>query len=116
MITLVVDWNSVWAMTGIGIGVVFCILLLLVFVLILFGTVFGGKSTPKAVAKPVAVQAADTGKTPALAASQETEAAIATSLYLYFQDVHDEESYKLTIHHEAHPAWHSELNHHLTND
>ncbi len=108
MITLVVDWNSVWAMTGMGIGVVFLILVLLVFVLILFGVIFGGKKAPKPAPQP-APAAASAAQAP-VNASQDTEAAIATALYLYFQDKHDEESYKLTICHPATPAWHSQLN------
>ncbi|MCQ2076647.1 MAG: OadG family protein [Bacteroidaceae bacterium] len=113
MCLLVVDWTSVWSMTGIGLGVVFSILILLVFVLMLFGAIFGGKKT--ATTNKVAVPQANAIKSaPVASASQETEAAIATALYLYFQDVHDEESYKLTIRHSSNPAWHSVLNHRLS--
>lgn len=104
---LSVNWTSVWQMTGVGIGVVFCILILLVFILQGFSAVASKLNAqpkvdvqkPKPMPKPTAVTA-EAGN---------DEAAIATALYLFFQDVHDEESFCLTIHHDSHPAWHSEF-------
>ena len=37
-------------------------------------------------------------------------AAIATTLYLYMNNAHDEESGVLTIHMDEHTLWHAELN------
>lgn len=113
--TILVDWPSVWAMTGIGIGIVFCILVLLVFVLQIFGHVAAKGTAPKAVAQPV--QTVSQSEAPVVVSSDaETEAAIATALYLYFHESHDEESYRLTIRHNENSGWHSVLNNHLSNN
>ena len=88
-------------MTGIGVGVVFCILVVLVFVLQIFNMV-AKPSAPKAQAAPLAQ--------PLSSASEEDKAAVAVALHLYMGCVHDEESHVLTIHNDAHPAWHAELN------
>ena len=46
-------------------------------------------------------------------ASDIDQIAIATAIYLYTANQHDEESGILTIHHTDHSAWHAELNKHL---
>ena len=46
-------------------------------------------------------------------ASDIDQIAIATAIYLYTANQHDEESGILTIHHTDHSAWHAELNEHL---
>ena len=105
-------------MTGVGLGVVFVILILLVFVLqgfSLVATKLNAAPKPAKAKSPAATAFAPVAQ-PKATAPNDDEAAIATALYLYFQDVHDEESYKLTIKHADHPAWHSELNHHLANN
>lgn len=113
---LEVNWTAVWQMTGVGLGVVFTILILLVFVLQGFSALASKlNAAPKPAASKSPVAVAAPAAQPTVAAPADDEAAIATALYLYFQDVHDEESYKLTIKHADHPAWHSELNHHLAN-
>lgn len=105
---------STWAMTGIGFGCVFCILLLLVCVLNIYGSI-GAKSSKKPAPAPKAAPAPAPVAAPQASVSNDTEAAIATALYLFYKDVHDTESYKLTIKHADHPAWHSQLNQHLAN-
>ena len=115
LLAIDVNWTAVWQMTGVGIGVVFVILILLVFVLQGFSVMakrLNAAPKPAAAKSPAVAPVAS----PAVSAPADDEAAIATALYLYFQDVHDEESYKLTIKHADHPAWHSELNHHLSNN
>ena len=119
MITLLsVNWGDVWAMAGMGFGVVFCVLLLLVVVMHLLGytvqKVEGAgakKSAAPAVAKATASPAAPAASV--ATASDADKAAIATALYLYFHNVHDEESHVITIHHNEHSAWHHELNQHI---
>ena len=108
-----VVWTDAWARTGMGFGVVFTVLLVLVFVLIAFGVVsrLTGNKAPK-VAK-VAEQPAKAAAMPVASASDADKAAVATALYLYFQNVHDEESNVVTIHHTPNSAWHHELNPHV---
>ena len=118
MVTLLsVNWGDVWAMAGIGFGVVFCVLLLLVVVMHLLGYTVqkvegAGAKKPAApvVAKATAAPAAPAASV--ATASDADKAAIATALYLYFHNVHDEESHVITIHHNEHSAWHHELNQH----
>ncbi|MCQ2094214.1 MAG: OadG family protein [Bacteroidaceae bacterium] len=115
MTTLVI-WSDVWAMSGIGFGVVFVVLILLIFVMILLGKSVqklesSGAKTKSA--KPTAQPVAATSAAPAASASDADKAAIATALYLYFQNVHDEESDVITIKNNRHSAWHHELNNHF---
>ncbi|MBO4444514.1 MAG: OadG family protein [Bacteroidaceae bacterium] len=99
-------WSDMWAMTGIGFGTVFTILILLVLILGVFNLVAKG-SKKTATAKPALPKAA-----PAIAAKSNADdddlAAVATALYLFYQEVHDEESFVLTIHHHEHNAWRPE--------
>ena len=104
-------------MAGISVGVVFTILLLLVCVLYIFSAVAKG-STVKAetAAKPKVLTGAEFVKSKQAdisSASDAEKAAIATAIFLYMGNQHDEESGILTIHHTDHPAWHAELNRHL---
>ncbi len=102
-------WGDVWAMTGMGFGVVFLVLILLVYVLIGFG--YFANATPKKSAAPVAQPTV--AAQPVASASDKDKAAIAMALYLYYKDVHDEETGVLTIQHNDSSAWHHELNKHL---
>ena len=106
-----VVWADAWARTGMGFGVVFSVLLILVFVLIVFGLFsrISGKKQAQAP-QPAPLKAAPQAVAPAATASDADKAAIATALYLYFQNVHDEESNVITIQHNANSAWHRELN------
>ena len=102
------NWTTAWMMTGMGIGVVFCILLLLVLILWVFHRVAAGKDKAPA---PVKTVSKDNGEEhPVLTEYLDDMAAIATTLYLYFDNVHDEESGVLTIHVDEHSHWHAELN------
>ncbi len=114
MINILADvvWADAWARTGMGFGVVFAVLLILVFVLMAFGLFsrMSGKKQTQAP-KPASLQSApQAAVAPAASASDADKAAIATALYLYFQNVHDEESNVITIQHKANSAWHHELN------
>ena len=105
--TVATNWTTAWLMTGMGIGVVFCILILLVLVLHLFSFMAARNNAP--AAKTVAPKQ-NAEKTVEDDASDRRAVAIATALYLYMQDAHDEESGILTIHLDEHPAWHAQLN------
>ena len=105
---LATNWSDMWAMTGIGFGTVFVVLLLLVLILGIFNVVAKKKSGAPA-ASP-ALEKKDVA-TPLLQNVEEESddiAAVATALCLYFQEVHDNESFVLTIHHHEHTAWHPE--------
>jgi len=105
---LATNWTTAWLMTGIGVGVVFCILLLLVLILQIFSIVAAGKGKKPA---PVKKTLKDDGtEHPILTEYQEDMAAVATTLYLYMNNAHDEESGVLTIRINEHTAWHAELN------
>jgi Na+-transporting methylmalonyl-CoA/oxaloacetate decarboxylase gamma subunit len=97
-----VNWSDTFVIAGLGISIVFFVLILLVGVLVLFSKIFSKKS--KAV-QPVAatVGAADT-------LLESKKAAIAMGLYLFYSDTHDEESYMMTIcKHDDHSFWTSKL-------
>ncbi len=103
-------------MSGIGFGVVFVVLILLIFVMFLLGKSFQkleGSGPKTKSAKPTAQPIAATPAAPAASTSDADKAAIATALYLYFQNVHDEESDVITIKNNRHSAWHHELNNHF---
>jgi len=103
-----------WAMTGIGIGTVFTILLLLVLILGIFNVVAKKEKKTAAGSDKLLTGSAKTAA-PALSAStagkddtSDDIAAVATALCLYFQEVHDKENFVLTIKHREHTAWHPE--------
>lgn len=96
-------------LAGISIAVVFAILIVLVGVLNIFGIVAKGAGKKAATAvKPVV---APTETVTIADANDIDKVAIATALYLYMNDMHDEESGVLTIAHNDMTAWHAELNH-----
>ena len=117
MTLLSTDWGLAWGMAGISVGVVFSILLLLVCVLYVFSAVAKGSTAKaEAAAKPKVLTGAEFVKSKQASiadASELDKLAIATAIYLYTANQHDEESGLLTIHHTEHTAWHAELNRHL---
>lgn len=106
---LTVNWSEAWLMTGMGVGVVFSILIILVLVLQVFSYV-AQKSTKDSGVKagiaelPAAKSLAE--------ASELDKAAVATALYLYEKSKGDQESGVLTIK-KTPSAWHAVLNERL---
>ena len=96
-------------MTGLGIGTVFVILLVLFGVLSIFSKVTR-KTRDKVL---TGVEAVKNVVEKEEIAENLRNAAIATAVYLYMQGRHDEESGIITIHHQDHPLLHAELNEHL---
>lgn len=99
MTLLAINWNNIVLVTLIGFGVVFCILVLLIAVITLFGKVMAPKAkvtktttTTDAHNATVKVEQTEEGHIPAL-----DSAAIAAALHMYFDEVHDEESLVVTI-------------------
>ena len=98
MTFLAVNWGNALLITGVGFGLVFLVLVLLIFIVKSFGVIFAQK--PKAQAAEVAAPAATE-------ATDETDmAAIAYVLHTFYNQ-HDEESDVLTIRHddEAYSPW-----------
>lgn len=96
-------------MTGLGFGVVFSILVLLVFILILFSKIAASTEVkPKKATKPVFRNSSE-GKQ-VVEGYQEDMVAVATAVYLYLNSAHDEESGVLTIQNDDRSLWHAELN------
>ena len=102
---LTTDWTAVWSMTGIGIGTVFMLLIVLFAVLSVFSKVTR-KTRDKVKAGVVAVKEVVEKDE---IAENTRNAAIATAVYLYMQGRHDDESGILTIRH-TNSAWHAVLN------
>lgn len=96
--------SDTWLMTGMGIGVVFIILCLLVLVLQVFSLV-AKSAAPKPVAAPVTPAAQ-----PVENASEDEKAAVAVAVYLYLNDAHDKESGILTIRQNENAHWGAVLN------
>lgn len=104
--TLLTNWPTVWLMTGMGIGIVFCILIILVLILQFMGDINArtiGSKKAQAAADGCPCGCGDTE------ASEADLAAVATAVHLYQNDLHDYESGVLTWH-PTETAWHSELN------
>lgn len=99
--------STTWQIAGVGVGVVFCILILLVFILQIF-TLVAKKThaTVKVVQQDVNVKKLVQGFADA---SEEDKAAVAVALYLYFDEAHDHESGVLTHTYTEH-HWRRELN------
>jgi len=117
MTLLSTNWGVAWTMAGVSVGVVFSLLILLVLVLYVFNFVAAGKAAKAEVAaKPKVLTGAEYIKSKQAdiaSASDLDKVAIATAVFLYMGNQHDEESGLLTIHHTEHSAWHAELNRHL---
>jgi sodium pump decarboxylase gamma subunit len=97
MTMLAINWANTWLITGCGFGMVFVVLVLLIFIVKLFGVIFYKK--PKA--QPAVAAAAPTAEV-----GEEDMAAIAYALHTFY-NMHDEESDVLTIRHEdaAYSPW-----------
>ena len=105
-----VGWIEMLLMTAIGFGVVFCVLVLLIFIMKGMGGVFTRQKKAKKVAeKGVAAVAAD--EEHEAISDQEIAAAIITALKLYKSNLHDQESEMLTINRiaRAYSPWNSKI-------
>ena len=109
MLLLSTNWPTVWTMTGLGIGTVFVLLILLYFILSIFSKVTR-KTRDKVLTGVEAVKTVVENVVEKEDIAESTRnAAIATAVYLYMQGRHDEESGKLTIRH-TNTGWHAVLN------
>lgn len=103
------SWADRFYLAGISVATVFVILIVLVFVLQIFNMVAQGASKAPKAAAAAAAPAAAQKAAPVADASEEEKAAVATALYLYMNNAHDEESGVLTIA-PSQSAWGAVLN------
>ncbi len=98
-------WSNAFTVMGLGLLVVFTILVLLVFLLNGFSWFFIRKEKTGTL-QPAPVSADK--KAPLTAAE---EAAVAMALHLFYEDAHDEESYVITINKDNAPynPWSSKI-------
>ena len=94
MTMLAINWGNAAIITGVGFGLVFLVLVLLIYIVKLFGVIFAQKPAAQKVAPAAAVAAA-----PAAEVGEEDMVAIAYALHMFY-DMHDEESDVLTFRHE----------------
>ena len=97
MTLLAVNWGNALIVTFLGFLIVFCLLVLLIFIIGLFGKIMAPKAkvTKAQVSQGQSTSASRTESFEHISALD--SAAIATALHLYFDDPHDEESGVVTI-------------------
>jgi Na+-transporting methylmalonyl-CoA/oxaloacetate decarboxylase gamma subunit len=104
MLILSINWSDAFTVTGLGLLIVFIVLTLLIFLLTLSGMYFIRKDKIVPAVQPVAVEQPD-----ADAFSESEQAAVAMALHLFY-NVHDEESYVITIgEHYEYSDWSSKI-------
>ena len=92
MTMLAINWGNTLIITGVGFALVFLVLVLLIYIVKLFGVIFTQKPKAQApVAAPVAAPAAEN--------DDMDMAALAYVLHTFYNQ-HDEESDILTIRHD----------------
>ena len=98
MTILAINWGNAFLITGVGFGLVFIVLVLLIFIVKSFGVIFAQKPKAQAPAQAPAATAEATDET--------DMAAIAYVLHTFYNQ-HDEESDVLTIRHDdvAYSPW-----------
>ncbi len=104
---LSINWSNIFIIIFIGFGLVFVVLILLVYILEVFGYIArrteGNKENSKKDTKTNAGEVNKGGL------SNEESAAIAMALSLFYADVHDEESYLITIQDNNNSSWNSKI-------
>ena len=107
-----VGWPEMLLMAGIGFGLVFLVLVLLIYIMRFMGWVFTRQKKAEKAAKAAAagVAVAEDDHHEAIT-DQEIAAAIITALKLYKSNLHDQESEMLTIHRitRAYSPWSSKI-------
>ena len=99
MEVLNINWSNAFVVLGLGIGIVFIVLIMLVLLLSGFSWFFIRKEKTGTNIPIVAANAP---------AEAEKVAAIVMALHSFYQDVHDEESYIVSIK-EKKTSWNSKI-------
>ncbi|MDR0798753.1 MAG: OadG family protein [Dysgonamonadaceae bacterium] len=100
MALLAINWSNALIITGLGLLIVFAVLILLVGILKLFSIIFREKEQ-----KPENPASTRQNVSNREELSEEERAAVALAIYLYQADVHDQESCLLTIRHKPYSSW-----------
>lgn len=98
MILLAANWGHIWMVTLLGFGLVFVLLVVLIYVLKLFGLIMRPRvkvEKPQEVHEAVGAQRKETSESITLTGN--ATAAIAMALHLYYNGIHDEEPTHVTI-------------------
>lgn len=98
MILLSSLWGHIWMVTLLGFGLVFMLLVVLIYILKLFGFIMHPRvkvENPQEVHKSVGTQRSETSEHITLTGN--ATAAIAMALHLYYNGIHDEEPTQVTI-------------------
>ena len=105
---LIQGWPDMLLIAGIGFGVVFAVLVLLIYIMRVMGWVF---TRQKKAAKAAATGAPVADDDHEAITDQEIAAAIITALKLYKSNLHDQESEMITIHRiaRAYSPWSSKI-------
>ncbi len=91
------NWPHVWMITLIGFGLTFLLLILLVYLMRLFGVIMKPRvKVPKVVKNDNKMEIKHDEKAE-VTLSANTTAAIAMALHLYYDEMHDEEQHVITI-------------------
>ena len=91
------NWSHVWMVTLIGFGLTFVLLILLVYLMRLFGVIMKPRvKVPKVVKNDNKMEIKHDEKSE-VTLSANTTAAIAMALHLYYDEMHDEEQHVITI-------------------
>lgn len=90
---LAVNWGNALIITLLGFSLVFVLLVVLVFIVLIFGRVMSENVKDKKVEKSVKVQ----NQTEMLSLTDEENTAVALAMHLAYEEIHDEETRKLTI-------------------
>ncbi len=91
------NWPHVWMITLIGFGLTFLLLILLVYLMRLFGVIMKPRvKVPKVVRNDNKMEIKHDEKAE-VTLSANTTAAIAMALHLYYDEMHDEEQHVITI-------------------
>ncbi len=102
---LSMNWANTFAVIIIGFGLVFVVLVLLVFVIKIFGFIANAKENNSETNKGVK----QTAEVKEVEVSDIENAAIAMAISLYYADVHDQESYVITIDNSKKTSWNSKI-------
>ena len=104
-------WVDMLLMAGIGFGIVFIVLVLLIYIMRGMGWVFTRQKKAEKAAKAAAAGVAVAEEDHEAISDQEIAAAIMTALKLYKSNLHDQESEMLTIHRitRAYSPWSSKI-------
>jgi len=95
-----INWSNAFMVSILGVGIVFVVLIMLVFLLNGFSCLFVEKKNRTTHIQEVTVDGVPT---------EAEAAAIAMALHLYFEDVHDEESDIITIVDNKNSVWNSKI-------